>query len=426
MPVLIWQLLGMLFLLNLSAFFSCAETALFSLTRFQTRRLTETSPPIGKLVIQLLDHPRRLLATILLGNTLTNTSASVLGFDLMEQAWPGKGAVLTIPLMIVLLLLLGEILPKTFAIQNPERMARWLARPIAVLTASIGPVATLLERMTNAVLRLASPKTVAPTTPMTPGEYRTLLRVGAEQGAMKVSEDVLLRRLFRLREKTLREVMTPRVDIEALDTDTSQSEMIDFLKKNKHRRVPVYDGTPDNIVGVLNARKFLFDPTDDWAEQLEMPSFVPGSMSAAELLQSFQQHGQHIAIVVDEFGGTDGLVTVEDLLEEIFGDITDEFDQLEVLLVPQGGDKYLVYGHVRLETLNEQLKLQLASRTADTIGGLMAEVLGALPQAGTQLSLTCPTADGKGEVHLLLTAQKVSKRRVAEVLLEIRSGGESK
>jgi len=403
---LAWKWLILIVLVGFSALFSAAETALFSLSKAQLQRLRQDRPARGEIILFLLDHPRRVLSTILLGNATVNTAVCILALGLFEQIW------LTIFVMVLLLLVLGEIVPKTFAIQNAEQIVNLTARPIYWMTQLSAPVRTVLERLGYWMVPRLTPETFKPTPHITEEEFRTMIEIGKEQGILQESERKMIQSIMRLGDKTVKEVMTPRVDMVCVSDGLSHEEIAAFLKQVKHRRVPVYDETPDTIVGILDVKKFLMNPELDLTEVMDVPAFVPERMNAARLLRNFQQQKRQLAIVVDEYGGTEGLVTVEDIVEEIVGEVADEYDPRDRLVESIGPNRFVVSGRMRLDDLNEQLNLQLAAKEIDTIGGLVASRLGRVPKPGEKLNLD----------ELVLTAQRVVRNRVLEVLIEKQEG----
>lgn len=390
-------------LVGFSAFFSATETALFSLSKAQLQHLRHDRPARGEIILFLLDHPRRVLSTILLGNTVANTAACILALGIFQQhLW------LAIGVMILVLLIVGEIVPKTFAIQNAENTVNLSARPIYWMTQWSAPVREVLEKLAYWMVPKLTPETFKPTPHITQDEFRTMIDIGREQGVLQESERKMIQSIMTLSDKTVQEVMTPRVDMVCMADNLSHEEMTTFLKQVKHRRVPVYDDTPDTIVGILDVKKFLMNPERDITEIMDVPAFVPETMNAAKLLKNFQQQKRQLAVVVDEFGGTEGLVTVEDIVEEIVGEVADEYDTSMMLFEELAPNRYVVSGRMRIDDLNEQLKTNIGAEGVDTIGGLVAARLGRIPKPGDKLDMET----------LILTARKVVRNRVLEVEIE--------
>jgi putative hemolysin len=407
-------LLALIVLLALSAFFSSTETALFSLGKIHTRRLTEQSPALGAIVTELLASPWRLLSTILLGNTLVNTVATALMFWWLTQRHSTSQAALgTIAVMVVLLVTVGELLPKLLAVLNPIRVTRVVAAPIRTMARMLAPLLAMSEGVTDGVLRLVKPKSSKAAAGLSDEEVGTLLEIGFQEGVLRETEKHMIQEILRLRRHTAKDLLTPRVDMVCVPATMPKPELIAFLKKSRHRRVPVYDESPDTIVGILDARRFLLSPEEDLVETMDPPSFVPETMNAVRLLKSFQTHKQPMAVVVDEFGGTEGLLTMADILEEIVGDMAGEFRQPEQDLRLLSDHGWRVRGEMRLDDLNERLDLRLASPGVETVGGLVATRLGGIPRPGAQVRI------GK----VLFTVERVAKNRIAELRLDRTEAG---
>jgi CBS domain containing-hemolysin-like protein len=404
--------LALLLLLGLSAFFSSTETALFSLGKIHTRRLAEQSPALGAVVAELLEMPWRLLSTLLLGNTVVNTVATALMFWFLAQRQSMSAAVLdTIVIMVVLLVTVGELLPKLLAVRNPIRVVRIVAGPTLAVVRLMGPLLALSQGVSDALLRLVAPK--APKTAgLSDEEVGTLLEIGLQEGVLRETEKNMIQDILHLRKHTAKDLLTPRVDMACVPATMPKPELIAFLKKAGHRRIPIYDESPDTIVGILDVRRFLLAPEEDVLEIMDPPSFVPESMNAARLLKSFQIHKQPMAIVVDEFGGTEGVLTMSDILEEIVGDMAGEFRQPEQDIRQVSEHVWRVLGETRLDDLNERLGLRLACHGVETVGGLVATRLGGIPRAGSQVRV--------GDAQF--TVERVAKNRIAELRLERTEG----
>jgi CBS domain containing-hemolysin-like protein len=244
-------------------------------------------------------------------------------------------------------------------------------------------------------------------------ELETLVEIGEEEGALGESEGEIIQEIIKLGDKTAKDCMTPRVDTFALPEDLTNEEAIARLKERRHRRVPVYAETPDNIVGIIDVKMFLNDPSEHYTETLLAPSFVPETMRALDLLKLFLTHAQGLAIVVDEFGGTEGIITMSDIVEEILSDAAPRGD-VDLYIEPLEDGKFLVSGNARLDDLNEYLGFELEADGIDTIGGLIFNRLGYLPTSGAKLELP----------RLAVTVRRAGRKRIEELLLEKTTGGE--
>jgi len=414
---LILELFALGGLLVLSAFFSGTETALFSLSKLQLRRLRQEHPVQGQIISELLDQPHRLLSTILLGNTIVNVAAAILGYAMLRSLGPRHAEALAVPVMTTVILLCGEITPKTLVIRSAEFFAVHLARPIRWTVASTSYVRRAAEALSAAIVQrierlpffaAQQARSAAPTE----DEYRTLLTVSERAGVVRKEERYMVNKILALEKMQVKEIMTPRVDMQCVDDSLSPSEMAGALRRIKHRRVPIIHETPDTVEGILKVKDFLTDPSRELDEVVELPNFIPETMSVAKLLKSFRKQEHPVAIVVDEYGGTQGMVTLEDVLEEIVGEIEDEFDKSEIMVQKLDERRYLINGKARLELVNEQCGLALQAPDVETIAGWVIAQLGALPKEGEQVYVD----------NVRATARKVVKNRVGEVLLEIQSG----
>ena len=410
----IFELLVLGGLLALSAFFSGTEIALFSLSKLQVRRLRQEHPRQGQQISELLDQPHRLLSTILLGNTVANVAAAVVGFNIIAAVWPLQAEELAVPVMTLLILLFGEVTPKTLVIRSPEFCAVHLAQITHWTVASTSRLRRVAEAASELLVRwierlpyfsARQARTSAPTE----DEYRTLLKVSERAGVVRKEERDMVNKILALENMQVKEIMTPRVDMQCVEDALSREEMAAALRKIKHRRVPIIHDSPDTVEGILNVKEFLIHPERELDEVVELPNFVPDTMSVAKLLKNFRKQEHPVAIVVDEYGGTHGMVTLEDILEEIIGEIEDEFDASEIMVQKLDKQRYLINGKARLELVNEQCGLSLRAADVETIAGWLIAQLGSLPKDGEQVKVD----------NVRVTARKVVKNRVREVVLQI-------
>ena len=413
-PTLVLELLLLAILLGLSAFFSGMEIALFSLSKLQVRRLRHEHPASGQIISQLLDQPHRLLSTILLGNTVVNVAAAIVGFKALELLWPDRAEALAVPLMTVLVLLFGEVAPKTQVIRRPEFYALLFARPSQWIVTAAGPVRRAAETLSAWFVRrierlpyfsARKARTSAPTE----DEYRTLLTLSERAGVLRKEERRMVNKILALENMQIKEIMTPRVDMQCVEDTLTPEQMVEAVRKIKHRRVPIIHDSPDTVEGILNVKEFLIDPRRELDEVIELPNFVPDTMSVAKLLKSFRKQEHPVAIVVDEYGGTQGMVTLEDILEEIVGEIEDEFDTSEIMIQQLDPQRWLINGKARLELVNEQCGLHLQATDVETIAGWLIAQLGSLPRDGEHVRVG----------NVTITARKVVKNRVREVVLQV-------
>ncbi len=389
-----------------SFFFSLAETALFSLSKWQVRQLTEREPRVGPIVARLLAEPQDLLATMVLGNTFA--SAAMLAVALwmaIHARWP---LALTAGGLLVLNLIGCEVLPKTLAVRRPERWSLRVAPLLSFVVRLSSPLCRVAQKLNAAVLRTISPRTVQPVFALTDADYQELLEMAFQQGALAQSEKEIILQIISLDRRTATEVMKPRSQMAAISDDLSIEEMIAAARKHKHRRLPIYDETPDTIVGILNTRALLLDPQIDLADAIEFPSFVPETMNLLQLFKSLQVQQRGLAIVLDEFGGTAGIVTMEDILEELIGTIRGEAEADGFIMEKLGPNRWRVAGTLRLDDFRREYPALADVPEVETMGGLLTSLLDVVPGRGDSATFS----------GLRLTAQVTEERRVRELLVE--------
>ncbi|MEN8193782.1 MAG: hemolysin family protein [Bacteroidota bacterium] len=389
------KLIFLFITLLFSALFSGSEVALFSLDKNDIKSLSEKRNLLNNYILTLLDSPRRLLVTILLGNTIFNVAASILAVTMaIEFAETNQLSVelvllAQIILLTIFLLLIGEITPKLFASKNPQLFSRIVAFPLYWTSVIIYPVAKIL---TDSIKFFASKfKIDKSKTALHSSEITDLVDIGKEHGSLEEEEHELIHGLVEFRSISVREVMTPRVDIVAVSDDTDYEELIEHITNSGHSRIPVYHEDIDNVIGVLYAKDILsYLDKKTKKDSFNLKSilrdvlFIPETKLINELLREFQKENKHIGIVVDEYGGTSGLVSLEDILEEIVGEIQDEYDKEEEEIISVDDDKYVILGKVSIDELNELLGKDFSEENDDydTVGGFIFYHAGMIPKKG--------------------------------------------
>ena len=389
-----------------SFFFALAETALFSLSKWQVRQLAEREPQTGGVVARLLAEPQDLLATMVLGNTFA--SAAMLAVALwmaIHDRWP---LVETVVVLLVLILIGCEVLPKTLAVRRPERWALRLARPLAFVLRFSRPLCRVAQKINAAILRTVIPRNVQRHVTLTDADYQELLEMAYQQGALAQSEKEIILQIISLDRRTARDVMRPRAGMTCVSDDATVADMLAVARQSKHRRLPIYDETPDTIVGILNTRALLLDPQADLAEVIEFPSFVPESMNLLQLFRALQKQQRGLAIVLDEFGGAAGLVTMEDILGGIVGKIHATAEPQGFVLEKLAAGRWRVNGTMRLEDFRREFPALPDVAEVETMGGLLTHLLGVVPDNGESATFA----------GLKLTAQGTDERRVRELLVQ--------
>ncbi|MHB9007363.1 MAG: hemolysin family protein [Limisphaerales bacterium] len=389
-----------------SVFFALAETALFTLGKWQTRLLAERGAVEGRRVAALLAAPQDLLATIALGNTLTNAGVVITAlWMVIRHDWNGWVA---LPLTLLGILVVGEIVPKTLAVRVPERWAVRVARPMGWLVQVTRPVRAVAQRLNAVLLRGLVPDSFKSATGTTEEDYAELLELAAQQGTLRQSEKEIILQIISLDRRTAGDVMTPRARMQSLSDDLPVPEMITAARRLKRSRLPLFDDSPDTIVGVLNTQTLLLNPEGDLSEAIEFPSFVPESINLLQLLKRLQRQRRGLAIVLDEFGGTAGVVTVEDILGSMIGKIRGEGDAEEFVIEKLGEGRWRVNGTMRIEDFRREYPELDSPPGVDTMGGLVVALAEVVPPQGVTVILG----------RLRLTARVADERRVREVLVE--------
>ena len=376
-----------LFSLAFSAFFAGAETALVSLGRIDLQRLREMGDRRATIIRELKANRNRLLATILIGQNLFVSSASALA-TVIATAWLGDsyGVPVAILFSTLTLFVFAEMTPKAIGAASPVAISRAVAIPLSWTMRLLAPVATLCVQITTRMLRSLRVPEKTPT--LTEEEMKSVINLGADEGVIHGEERKLLHKILEFGDKTARDIMTPRTRVVALPETAKYSDLSLVLREHKLSRLPIYRGTLDNIVGILHA-KDLFALTDEEEktfrldQYVDQPFLVPEFKRAEDVFREMRRRRTHIAIVVDEFGGTAGIVTIEDAIEEIFGEIQDEFDEEETPgFVAAGEREYLLEGSFRLDDLEEQFGLTLPREEAETVAGHLMLRFGRIPRKG--------------------------------------------
>ena len=407
-------LIAIVFLVYCSALFSGLETALFALKSHQIQRLQEQHPSLADFLRTFRDNPRRVLNVLLLGDTMVNVPLVILCLVLIWEGplithLPAWIAALAIFALVVLLC---DLIPKLLALSTAYRISALGVFTLKLMMPLLDRVGHLLENASTLVIDRLTPAKLRVRPRISDEELETLVEMGEAEGTLQEAEGEMIQEIIKLGDKTAKDCMTPRVDTFAVPDDLPNEEAIALLKQRRHRRVPVYAETPDQIVGIVDVKQFLLDPSRHYTETLIPPSFVPETMPAMELLRGFLSHPQGLAIVVDEFGGTEGIVTLGDIIEEILSDAAPLGDA-ELYIEPLEDGRFLVSGNARLDDLTEHLGLELTADGIDTIGGYIFNRLGYLPNVGARLEIP----------RLAITIRRVSRKRIEEVLLEKTAAG---
>jgi len=404
-----------------SAFFSGSEIALFSLNKKNLKDEISANPIIGRYLSQLLHYPRRLLVTILIGNTIVNVAASIiavsLALDIAKYYSISNELALTfqIVLLTVLIVIFGELIPKVWASKEPLKFSKMCAVPLYFMSTVLYPVSEFITEIIKiSVSKLRIEKF---NKAMKPEELAELAKLSHEKGTIIEEEQGLIHSIVSFGTVTVHEVMTPRVDMVSVSDDLNIHELLEIINKSGHSRIPLFRKDLDDIIGIVYAKDLLtyikkgvshneFSLTSIARKSM----FVPKTKMISNLLQEFQEKKMHIAVVVDEYGGTAGVVTLEDILEEIIGEIRDEFDKEENTISKLSDNLFLVLGKLSIDDLNELLNLDISldNENFETIGGLVLNHAGHIPKEGYSFKL---------ENHKF-TVKEVANKRIQKVLVE--------
>ncbi len=372
--------------LALSAFFGGSETALVSLGRIDLQRMREKGDRRGALIRMLRARTSQMLAVILIAQNLFMSAASASATTLADRWFgPRYGFVAAVIFSTLTLFVFAEMVPKAIGAASPAAVARAVAIPMAWMVRILSPVANLCVKVTNAVLRIFGVPEARPG--LTEEELKSVFNLGADEGVIHREEQDLLHRIIEFGDKTVRDIMVPRTRIVATPETASFADVKMVLREHKFSRLPVYRGSLDNVIGILHA-KDLFDLSD--AEEktfrvgtyCDSPFLVPEFKRAEDLFREMRRRKTHMAIVVDEHGGTAGLVTIEDAIEELLGEIQDEFDEEKPGFEPAGEREYLLEGSFRLDDIEKQFGFSLPRDEAETIAGHLLLRFGRIPRQG--------------------------------------------
>lgn len=397
-------------LLLLSAFFSSAETSMTSVNKIKILSLAEQGNKKARTLLKILEDSGRMLSTVLIGNNIVNLTASALATSLSIRIWGSTAVGLATGVLTLLILIFGEISPKTLATIHSEKLALNYAGTIIFLMRILTPVIFLINNLSLLFLRLMRVDPSAKMNTMTEHELRTILDVSHEDGVIESEERQMIYNVFDFGDSLAKDIMVPRVDMVFVNVNSTYQEVITIFKEEKFTRLPVYEGTTDNVIGVIIIKDLIFyDVSREFniRDIMREPHFTYEYKKTSELMLEMRQDFINFTIVLDEYGATAGLVTLEDLLEEIVGEIRDEYDKDEEDLIRQINDReFIVEGSMKLDDLNDALNLDLESEDYDSIGGYIIERLDHLPGTGESVV---------SDNQIKLVVDAVEKNRIDKV-----------
>lgn len=408
------QCISLVLLLALSAFFSSAETALTTVNRMKLRSLAEDGNRRAQTTLKLLERPAKMLSTVLVANNVVNISASSLATTFALSIWGNNSVAIVTGVLTLLILIFGEITPKSFASLYSENISLAYGGIIFFITKILTPVIFIIDRLSNGLLKLFHIDADTARSAMTEYELRTIVDVSHEDGVIASEERQMIYNVVDFGDSLAKDIMIPRVEMSCVSIEATYAELKEVFFEEKYTRIPVYEDSTDNIVGIINMKDVLFyEDLEHFniRNLMREANFTFEYKKTSELMMEMRENSISMTIVLDEYGAAVGLVTLEDLLEEIVGEIRDEFDEDEKDLIQMLDEReYLVEGSMKLDDINDALGLELYSEDYDSIGGLIIEKLDEIPEAGESVELK----DGT-----LLQVMEMDKNRIDKVKMTL-------
>lgn len=392
-----------------SAFLMAAETGMLAASRFKLRHLASSGLKRAALALKILEHPEKLLGAILVGNNIVQAALSAL-ITALAIAWVGeRGVIYATFIIAALVLFFCELVPKSYSSRHPERVSLWLAWPVYIWLLVFTPIVKCITFFSNPLLRLMGAGEMKPAPSISEDELKTIIRMGEEEGVVPKEKRRILHRVLEMSDLYVREIMVPRTRIKAIDVDTPIKDVVALFKDAGFSRMPVYKETLDDVVGVVHVKDIMnywdTEKPFNLADVMRKPFFVPDSAKAERLLEEFRRSRSHIAIVVDEYGGIEGLATMEDILEEIVGEIQDEHDEEADKVIELSDGSALVDGSTTIKEVNERLNLDLPEDVDTTIGGFVMTIMGRIPKEKESIA--------RDDINF--TVERIIGRRVARI-----------
>lgn len=409
------QFIVIIILLSLSSFFSSAETAFTTVNKIKIRSLIESGNKRAKKVEKIIGNSGKMLSAILIGNNVVNLSASTLTTSLVIKLWGNYATGIATGIITLLVLIFGEISPKTLATHYSEKIALAYAPVIASLMYILTPVIFIVDNLAGMFLKLFGVDSTSVKHSITEAELRTFVDVSHEDGVIEQDEKEIIKNLFDFGDSKAKDVMIPRIDMTLIDVEADYLDVINTYKETKYSRFPVYSETPDNVVGILYIKDLITAPTGQAFKLkniLRQPFFVYEQKNTSDLFKEMQKNSISIAIVIDEYGSSVGMITTEDLLEEIVGDIRDEYDQDEeeefMQLAP---DTYRIDASYKLDDINNEIGSNLQSDDNDSIGGYITEKLDRIPKSGERFAID----------NFEFIIENATKARIDSVIMKVNN-----
>ncbi|WP_031513786.1 CNNM domain-containing protein [Desulfofalx alkaliphila] len=403
----------MFVLLATSAFFSSSETALMSINKIKIRNMVDEGVKGAELVVKLIEDPGKLLSVILVGNNLVNIGASALATSLAIGYFGNAGVGIATGIMTFLLLVFAEITPKSLAAVRAEMISLKVAKFLYYITLLLTPVVIVLTFITNNLIKLLGVRPEAKKPLVTEEELKTIVNVGHEEGILESEERQMIHNVFEFGDLYVKDIITPRTDLVSFSVKASYEEVVEVIKREQYSRYPVYKKNIDNIVGVLHVKDLIFFDIDkdnfSITDYARAPYFTYEYKHISLLFEEMRKGRMSIAVVLDEYGGTAGVVTIEDLVEEIVGDISDEYDNPVKAIELIKDNQYLVQGSTGLDLINGVLGINIRSECFDSIGGFVMGLFGRMPDVGEAIEYN----------GIKFTVDKVGRNRITAIKITI-------
>jgi CBS domain containing-hemolysin-like protein len=400
----------------MSAFFSGSETALTAINKLRMRSLADDDVKGAKSALKLIDDPTKMLSALLIGNNIVNLSASALTTTMAIDIWGNRWVGLATGILTLFILIFGEITPKTISSIKAEKIVLRIAGPILIITNLLTPVIFIINKLCNGVMRLFRIDPNEKPTPMTESELRTILEVSHEEGVIESEERRMITNVVDFGDSLAKDVMVPRIDMSFASVDLSFDELVHLFSIDKYSRLPVYAESRDNVIGIVNLKDVFFynGNKEDFkiTDIMRDPYFTYEYKKTSELLIEMRRKSIALAIVLDEYGATAGLLTIEDLLEEIVGEIRDEYDEDEEdCIQPLSDNEYIVDGNTKLDDINDALGLNIESSDYDSIAGHIIYLLDRIPEEGETVT----------DKNVVFTVAAVDKNRIDKVHILLKN-----
>jgi len=409
----ILQLVILVLLLSASAFFSSAETALMTSNKLRIRNLAENGDKRAEKVLEITANTDKMLSAILIGNNIVNLSASALSTTLTLKVFGSSLVGIATGILTFLILVFGEITPKNVASKNAENIALKYIGIISVLVVILTPVIYVVNKVAGIVISLFV-KNNDDNNTVTEDELRAMVEVSHEDGVIEKEEKKMIVNVVDFGDTVAGDIMLPRVDMVMVSVESSYEEILKIFREERYTRIPVYEESPDNVIGILNVKDFLLiEDKENFSvkEHLREPLYTYEYKKTSSLMVDMRKTGANIVIVLDEYGTTVGLITLEDMLEEIVGEIRDEFDAEEDEGITKISEtEYLIDGSTNLDDVNDRIGLELSSEEYESIGGIIMEKLGRLPVEGEIITFD----------NIILTVKKMDHARIEKVGLKLK------